>query len=80
MTNGQLTTQLTELQRTRLENFALRYTLMQQNITQVQNERAAFIHQLEAEHPGYKWDEQNGLVASTTAVMDNIAETSSTPQ
>ena len=53
---------LTELERVKIENYTLRVLYMQQQIEQIKTERANFIHQLEAQHPGCEWDEQRGLV------------------
>ena len=55
-------TELTELERVKMENFALRIMFMQQQLQQMQIERANFIHQIEDRHPGYKWSEAEGLV------------------
>jgi hypothetical protein len=53
--------ELTELQRVKMENYALRYNLLQQQTQQVINERASFISQLEEAYPGYEWREGFGL-------------------
>jgi hypothetical protein len=54
--------ELTELERVRLENNTLRIVLLQQQLQQVQNERGLLIRQLEAMHPGHEWREGYGLV------------------
>jgi hypothetical protein len=53
---------MNELERLRMENFALRINLLQQQLQQTARERMAFIETLEREHPGYEWDEQRGFV------------------
>lgn len=55
--------ELTELERIKMENNTLRLALLQQQLQQMQNERAMLIYQIEAKHPGYKWREQQGLVS-----------------
>lgn len=55
-----MTEQLSELERVKLENNTLRIALLQNQLQQTHNERAAFLQQLEAAHPGYEWSEQNG--------------------
>lgn len=54
--------ELTEMERLKMENYALKVHMVQQQFQQLQMERAAFIHQLEKNHPGYEWREQEGLV------------------
>jgi hypothetical protein len=54
--------ELSELERVKMENFALRILFMQQQLQQMQIERANFIHHLEDRHPGCKWSEAEGLV------------------
>ena len=60
MTNGELT----ELERVKMENFALRNNALQQQLQVNLAQRIAFIQEIEAAHPGYKWDEQQGLVTA----------------
>ena len=55
-------TELTELERLKMENFNLRLLFMQQQIQHLQTERAVYISQLEMAHPGFEWDDQRGLV------------------
>ena len=57
-----LADQLTELERVKMENYALKPNSLQQQLQGNLIERAAFIRQIEAAHPGYQWDEQGGLV------------------
>jgi|HubBroStandDraft_6_1064221.scaffolds.fasta_scaffold1251735_2 hypothetical protein len=54
--------QLTELERVKLENFALKHNALQHQSQANLMERAAFIRQIEAAHPGYRWNDQHGLV------------------
>lgn len=60
MTNGTLT----ELERTKLENFALKHNALQQQMQMILAERAAYIRIVEEAHPGHRWDEQQGLVSA----------------
>jgi hypothetical protein len=50
------------MERLKLENFALKHNVMQQQLQANIAARAAFLREMEAAHPGYRWDEQNGLV------------------
>lgn len=61
---------LTELERLKLENFALKHNAVQQQLQTNLAARSAFIQEMEAAHPGYRWDEQNGLVAIEGYVAD----------
>ena len=62
MNNG--TAQLTELEATKLENFALKHTSLQQSIRENLAARNQYIEQVVAAHPGYEWQEnKGGLVA-----------------
>ena len=54
--------ELTELELTKMENFALKHNLVQSQLQRIVDERAAYIKQVEEAHPGCKWDEQKGLV------------------
>lgn len=58
--NGAAT--MTEMERLQMENYALRHNLLQQQMQQVIAERTGYIKKLEAEHPGYAWDERQGLI------------------
>ena len=57
--------QLTELERVKLENFALKNNLMQQQLQANLAARQAFIGLIEAAHPGYRWNDQQGLTPIT---------------
>jgi hypothetical protein len=61
MENGKA--ELTELERVKLENFALKHNALQQQLQANLQARLALITQIEAAHPGYQWNEQQGLVA-----------------
>jgi Spy/CpxP family protein refolding chaperone len=61
MENGE-EQKLTEMERLKLENFGLRYNLLQQQMQQIVTERAALLSQIEANHPGFVWDEKQGLI------------------
>lgn len=63
MENGKAI-ELTELERTKLENFALKHNALQQQSQANLQARAAFIQEIEAAHPGYRWDDQKGLIAT----------------
>jgi hypothetical protein len=54
--------QLTDLERTKMENFALKHNLIQQQLQAIVMERANYIQSIETAHPGFKWDEREGLV------------------
>lgn len=53
---------LTELERVKLENFALKHNAMQQQVQMNITARLAFIQEIVSAHPGYEWDESRGLV------------------
>lgn len=54
--------ELNELERVKLENFALKHNALQHQLQMNLTERTAFIRAVEESHPGYKWDEQQGLI------------------
>lgn len=60
MQNG--TNELTEVEKLRMENFALKHNMLQSQIQMVIAERVNFIESINENHPGYVWDEQKGLV------------------
>jgi len=62
VTNGNGSAELTELERVKLENFALKHNLMQQQLQANLAERGALIEKIEAANPGYRWDDRQGLV------------------
>jgi hypothetical protein len=53
---------LTELERTKLENFPLKHNAMQQQLNANLAERKAYIEKVEAAHPGYQFNEQTGTL------------------
>lgn len=61
------TAELTELERVKMENFALKHQAIQQQQQANLQARAAFVRQIEAAHPGYKWNDQRGLVLEEAA-------------
>lgn len=58
---------LTELERVKLENFVLKHNAIQQQLQINLAARAAFIQEIEAAHPGYGWDDTQGLVPKEAA-------------
>jgi hypothetical protein len=56
------TAELTELERVKMENFALKHNSLQQQLNANLAQRQAYIEQIEAAHPGHRWDEPRGLV------------------
>jgi hypothetical protein len=63
MTDGQLT----ELELTKLENFALKHTGLQQAIRENLAARTQYIQQITAAHPGYTFSEQTGQLQQLAA-------------
>lgn len=58
---------LTEVQKLKLENIQLKFSVIQSQQQQLQTEYQALVQQLLAEHPGYRWDAQTqSLVAVPT--------------
>jgi hypothetical protein len=70
MSNGELT----EVERLKLENYALRYSIAQQQINGLMAERTAYIKQVEENHPGYKWDESKGGLAPAETQAKTLQE------
>jgi hypothetical protein len=54
---------LTEIERLRLENFALRHIAFEAQLRQNQVDRAVFLKSLEETYPGWRWQDPEGLVA-----------------
>ena len=54
--------QLTELERTRLENLQLKFQLLQQQQQQLQQSYADTVRQIQTEHPGYIFDAQSSTL------------------
>jgi hypothetical protein len=61
--------ELTELERTKLENYALKHNLVQQQLQRIVVERTEYVKQIEENHSGYKWDEQTASLVKLP-VMD----------
>jgi hypothetical protein len=55
---------LSEFERVKLENFALKNNILQQQVQANLLERVAFINTIEESHPGYRWSDPEGLVKS----------------
>ena len=53
---------LTELETVKMENFGLKHNALQQQVNANLAQRAAFIAQMELDHPGTKWEEGKGLM------------------
>lgn len=56
--------ELTELERTKMENFALKHGLVQQQLQRIVAERTAYIREIEEAHPGYTWDEEKASLVT----------------
>lgn len=54
--------ELSEMERLKLENFTLRHIAFDAQIRQNQLDRAQLIHSIEQAHPGWRWQDPNGLV------------------
>ena len=52
--------ELTEFEQLKMENFALRQHIMQQQFRQAQEDRKAFIAEIERNHPGFVWNDEQG--------------------
>jgi hypothetical protein len=59
MSNGELT----ELEQAKMELYATRHQLLQQQVNGNLAQRLAYIGQIEADHPGYRWDEASAKLA-----------------
>jgi hypothetical protein len=57
---------LSELEMTKLENFALKHTNLQQAIQANLGARAKYIADIEAAHPGCRFNEQTGQLVELT--------------
>ena len=53
----------------KLENFGLRYQALQQQMQQILADRAVLLRQIEADHDGYRWDDQRGLVLADAPII-----------
>jgi hypothetical protein len=73
--------QLTELELTKLENFSLKHTGLQQAIRENLAMRTQYIQQIIAAHPGYTFSEQTGqLVSNGPAQTQEEPEPSPAPR
>lgn len=59
--------ELTELEQMKLENYALKHNMIQQQLQRIIAERTAYIKQVEDAHRGYRWDEQTASLAKLPA-------------
>ena len=57
------TPELTETEKLRLENTALKYNALQGQIQTLMRERQLIIEQIEARLPDWQWREGEGLIA-----------------
>lgn len=55
-------TELTEVERLKMENYNLRIHILQQQTQQMITERQTLVRSIEEAHPGFEWDESRGLV------------------
>lgn len=55
---------LTELQKTKMENLQLKFSLLQQQQTELQGQYSALIQSIVAEHPGYQWNPQSSSLVA----------------
>jgi hypothetical protein len=76
MTDGQLT----ELELTKLENFSLKHTGLQQAIRENLATRTQYIQQIIAAHPGYTFNEQTGQLAAISSPAQTPEEPSPAPR
>ena len=58
---------LTELQKAKLENLQLKFTLLQQQQTSLQGEYQTLVQSIVAEHPGFQWNPQSGSLVAVPA-------------
>ena len=54
--------QISELERVKLENFALKHNSLQRQLNDNLAERTAYIKEVAAAHPTLRWDDQRGFV------------------
>lgn len=59
--------QITELERTKLENLGLKFQLLQQQQQQLQQSYAETVRQIQTEHPGYIFDAQTSTLRKQPA-------------
>lgn len=55
--------QISELERVKLENYALKHNSLQRQLQDNLAERAAFIKQIVDTHPALRWDDTRGFVS-----------------
>jgi hypothetical protein len=54
--------ELTETERLKLENFALRQFALETQLRQNTIDRVFFLRSIEEKHPGWRWQDPEGLV------------------
>jgi len=54
--------ELTEVEKLKLENFTLRHIAIEAQLRQNTMDRALFLHAIEQAHPGWRWQDPDGLV------------------
>jgi len=62
--------EMTEFERVKLENFALRHNAMQNQLSINMQARGAFIRELETAHPGYRWEESESALVAIESFED----------
>lgn len=67
-------TTLSELEMTKLENFALKHANLQQAIQSNLTARTNYIAKIEAEHPGCRFSEQTGQLVELTPEAAAVEE------
>jgi hypothetical protein len=72
MQNGSAT--LTELEITKLENFGLRHSNLEQARQANLTARSQYIRQIEAAHPGYSFSEQTGQLVSNGPAEEPLTQ------
>ena len=58
---------MTEFELLKMENFALKNSVLQANVQANVQQREAFIRQMLADRPGYDWDERLGSLVRVAA-------------
>ena len=58
---------LSELERTKIENLQLKYTLLKAQEQELQNQYNALVMGIEKEHPGYVWNPTTGALMKKPA-------------
>jgi len=64
--------EFTELEALKMENFNLRFHVLQTNLQALGAERSTFIQHLEAKNPGWKWKDPEGWVEVPAVVPSDV--------